>query len=337
MHGFEADVLCPASLKLLGVRPASTGPAVYQGASAIARLLTVRYDLIHCNIASLGLLPIARKVMSGIPIVETFHGFPQWWLEPKIMDKSAYVAEFGAVRVVAKLASSKTSVSNFVRSTLQQVLGIESSVVYNGIARCPISEHTREESRKKLKIEEGTLALLFVGRLHPAKDPMTLLTALEILVKQGRKVKLLVVGSGPLTRSFHREVGRLGLERQVNSSKFLPSLHPIYSAADIFCFPSVNEAFGIVLLEAMDHSLPLIVSDSGATQEVVGPAGITFRTGDSIDLANKLIQLADDPTLRAKLGREGRTRLDDHFRLDSMVKGYIRVYEETLSSRGGRA
>jgi len=336
-NGFDVDLLCPASMEIPNGRGAVARPSVYQGLSAMARLFSVRYDLIHCNVASLGPIPIFRKGINRIPIVETFHGFPQWWLEPKIRDKLAYTAEFGAVRVIAKLASSKTSVSNFVRSTLQQILGIESSVVHNGITHCSFSEPTREQSRKMLKIEEDTLAVLFVGRLHPAKDPMTLLRALEILVKRGRKMKLLVVGDGPLSNSFHREVSHLGLERQVTSWRYLPSLHPAYSAADIFCFPSVNEAFGIVLLEAMDHSLPLIVSDSGAAHEVAGSSGITFRTGDEIDLSNKLAQLADDPTTRQKLGDEGHRRLDEKFRLDSMVKGYVRVYEETLSSRGGRA
>jgi len=335
-NGFEVDLLCPASLEIPNGRLAVAGPAVYQGLSAMARLLSVKYDLIHCNVASLGLIPIIRRGINRIPIVETFHGIPQWWLEPKIMDKLAYTAELGAVRVVAKLASSKTSVSNFVRSALQQILGIESSVVHNGITHCSFSEPTREQSRKMLKIEEDTLTALFVGRLHPAKDPMTLLRALEIMAKRGRKMKLLVVGDGPLSNLFHREVSELGLERQVTSWRYLPSLHPVYSAADVFCFPSVNEAFGIVLLEAMDHSLPLLVSDSGAAHEVAGSSGITFRTGDEIDLSNKLTQLADDPTMRQKLGWEGRRRLDEEFRLDSMVKGYIRVYEETLSSRGRR-
>ncbi|HEV2119199.1 MAG TPA: glycosyltransferase family 4 protein [Candidatus Bathyarchaeia archaeon] len=336
-NGFEVDVLCPASLEIAGSRQVVTGPAVYRGVSALARLLTARYDLIHCNIASLGIIPVVRREMSRIPIVETFHGFPQWWLEPRIMDKVAYTTEFGAVRIMAKLSSSRASVSNFVRSTLQQVLGIESTVVYNGIAHCPDSDLTREESRNLLNIDEDTIVLLFVGRLHPAKDPMTLLRALEILARRGRKVKLLVVGGGPLAQSFHRDVRSLCLERQVYSWKYLPSLHPVYAAADVFCFPSVNEAFGIVLLEAMDHSLPLIFSDSGATHEVAGSAGVSFRTGDEVDLANKLTLLIDDPKLREKLGREGRRRIDDYFRLDSMVKSYVQIYEETLSSRGGRA
>src|SRR3989442_15569921 len=179
-----------------------------------------------------------------------------------------------------------------------------------------------------LKIEDDTIAVLFVSRLHPAKDPITLLRALEILVRGGRRMKLLVVGDGPLSKSFQREVYRLSLERQVTSWRYLPSLHRVFSAADIFCFPSVNEAFGIVLLEAMDHSLPLLVSDSGAAPEVAGSGGITFRTGDEIDLSHRLIQLAYDPALRKKLGREGRRRLDEHFMVDSMIRHYIRIYEE---------
>lgn len=331
-NGFEVDILCPASLEQPGADRAVGDSAVYRGLSAMARLFAGRYDLIHCNIASLALIPIIKRELNRVPLVETFHGFPQWWLEPKIMDKIAYMGEFGAVQAVARFANSKTSVSNFVRSALEQVLGIESSVVHNGIAHCRSSEPTREESRRMLKIEEGTIAVLFIGRLHPAKDPITLLRALELLVNQSRRVRLLVVGDGPLFETFHREVSKQGLERVVTSWRYLPSLHSVYSAADIFCFPSVNEAFGIVLLEAMDHSLPLLVSDSGAAPEVAGPGGLTFRTGDQIDLSQKLIQLVDDPALREKLGREGRRRLEEQFMLDSMIKRYVRIYEKTIGS-----
>lgn len=326
--GFEVDVLCPAPWEFGDARRSVEDLTVHRGFSAIRRLLSKRYDLIHCNIASLGLIPIFRKKLNGIPIIETFHGFPQWWVESKIKDKMAYAAEFGAVETMAKFANSKTSVSDFVRSTLQQVLGIDSSVIHNGIAHCLSSEPTREQSRRQFEIEDGTIAILFVGRLHPAKDPITLLRAFRILVKQGRKVKFLVVGDGPLSKVFHQEVRALDIERLVTTWNYLPSLHPVFSAADIFCFPSVNEAFGIVLLEAMDHSLPLLVSDSGAAPEVAGSGGITFRTGDEIDLSHRLIQLADDPALRKKLGREGRRRLDEHFMVDSMIRHYIRIYEE---------
>ncbi len=335
--GVEVDLLCPAPWELGDVHGSVEDLVVHHGWAAMGRLVAKRYDLIHCNIASLGLIPIVRRKLSGIPIIETFHGFPQWWLESKVAAKMAYAAEFGAIQVMAKFANSKTSVSNFVRSTLEQTLGIESSVIHNGISHCLFSKPTREQSRRLLEIEDGTIAILFVGRLHPAKDPMTLLRALEILVKQGRKVKFLVVGDGPLSKTFHAEVSALHLQRFVTNWNYLPSLHPVFSAADIFCFPSVNEAFGIVQLEAMDHSLPLLVSDSGASPEVAGSGGITFRTGNEVDLSQKLIQLADDPALREKLGREGRRRLEECFMLDSMIRHYIRLYEETIRSHQARA
>jgi len=305
---------------------------VHYGLPAIARLFSERFDLIHCNIASLALIPLIRRKLNRTPIVETFHGFPQWWVEPLTLDRMAYIAEFEAVRTLAKHTNSKTSVSTFVQSALSHVMGIDSTVIYNGIDRCQLSEPTRKQSRERLDVEDGTTVLLFVGRLHPAKDPMTLLKAFESLVREGRKVKLLVVGRGPLAEPFQRQVRGLNLERLVTIWSYLPSLHPIYSAADIFCFPSINEAFGIVLLEAMDHSLPLLVSDSGAAPEVAGSSGLVFRTGDVVDLSRKLVQLADNPELRQRLGREGPRRLQEIFTVNSMVERYVRVYEETVDS-----
>jgi glycosyltransferase involved in cell wall biosynthesis len=329
--GFEVDVLCPAQLGLSSRRRSADHLPVHYGLPALARVFSGRYDLIHCNIASLSLAPILEKKLTDIPVVETFHGFPQWWLEPTIIDKASYIAELGSIQALARHASARTSVSNFVRSALLEVLGVESSVIHNGIAHCPVSLSTREQSRKEYKVEDGTVAILYVGRLHPAKDPITLLRAFDILVKQGKKVKLLVVGAGPLSKSFDQEIRERRLQGVVTNWNHLPSLHGVFSAADIFCLPSVNEAFGIVLLEAMDHFLPLLVSDSGAGVEIAGSGGISFRTGDAIDLSTKLAQLVDDSALRQKLGQEGNRRLQKHFGLDSMIESYVRVYEALRS------
>ena len=333
MKGFDVDVLCPAQLKISSRQRSAEDLRVHYGLSAAARIFSGRYDLIHCNIASLSVAPILEKKLAGTPLVETFHGFPQWRLEPTIVDKASYIAELGAIRALAKHASSRTSVSNFVRLALLETLGIDSSVIHNGIAHCPVSVPTREQSRREFEVEDGTIAILFVGRLHPAKDPITLLRAFDILVKQGKKMKLLIVGAGPLAKLLHREISERHLEGVVASWAYLPSLHQVFSAADIFCLPSVNEAFGIVLLEAMDHSLPILVSDSGAGAEIAGSAGISFRTGDVIDLSNKLTQLVDGSALRQSLGQEGRPRLQKHFGLDSMIDGYARVYEELGNPR----
>src|SRR2546425_4522154 len=328
MKGFDVDVLCPAQLKISSRQRSAEDLRVHYGLSAAARIFSGRYDLIHCNIASLSVAPILEKKLAGTPLVETFHGFPQWWLEPTIVDKASYIAELGAIHALAKYASSRTSVSNFVRLALLEILGIDSSVIHNGIAHCLVSGPTREQSRKEFEVEDGTIAILFVGRLHPAKDPITLLRAFDILVKQGKKVKLLIVGAGPLSKLLHQEIRERRLEGVVANWNYLPSLHQVFSAADIFCLPSINEAFGLVLLEAMDHFLPLLVSDSGAGMEIAGSGGISFRTGDAVDLSNKLTQLVEDSALRQHLGLEGRRRFQDHFGLDAMIEAYVRVYEK---------
>src|SRR2546426_980445 len=104
-EGFEVDILCPAPWELGDARRSAENLTVHRGFSAMGRLLAKRYDLIHCNIASLGLIPILRRKLNGIPIIETFHGYPQWWVESRVVDKVAYTVEFGAVEAMAKFAN----------------------------------------------------------------------------------------------------------------------------------------------------------------------------------------------------------------------------------------
>jgi hypothetical protein len=142
-RGFEVDVLCPAHARISDTHRPNKVLPVYSGVSAVRRLLVGKYDLIHCNIASLGLLPIINRKTKRTPIVETFHGFPQWWVESKIFDKVSYAAEFNAIQILANFANSRTSISNFVRSTILKALNIDSVVVHNGIATCPLLSPTQ--------------------------------------------------------------------------------------------------------------------------------------------------------------------------------------------------
>ncbi len=329
--GFDMEVLCPARMVARDVGESFADTPVHVGLQAIRRLLADRYDLVHYNIAVLGVLPIIKSMLDQFPLVQTFHGIPHWAAEPRVIDKIRYAMEHNAVRLTGGSAVVRVSVSRFVESTMKKWLGIDSTVIYHGIAHHP-QGNSREESRKQLGLEDESTVILFVGRLHPYKDPFTLLRAVSLLANQGRNVRLVVVGDGPLSNSFHKMVSKIGLGGQVTSWSQVSqsSLHSIYSATDIFCLPSINEAFGIVVLEAMDHGVPLVVSKSGALPEVVGDAGLKFETGNESDLCRKLGNLIDDRTLRETLGQRGRLRAESHFSLNSMIERYALVYQEAM-------
>jgi glycosyltransferase involved in cell wall biosynthesis len=93
--------------------------------------------------------------------------------------------------------------------------------------------------------------------------------------------------------------------------------------------PSLGgEVFGLVVAENMLRGLPVIASDLGAFSEVLGDAGLTFRTGDPVALAASVARLLDDPTFGDRLGQRARLRALDLCDRSRMIEAHTRIYRE---------
>jgi len=91
--------------------------------------------------------------------------------------------------------------------------------------------------------------------------------------------------------------------------------------------PSLGgEVFGLVVAENMLRGLPVVASDLGAFVEVLGDAGLTFRTGDPAALAAALSRLLDDPSFAATLGQRGSRRAETVYALDCMIESHASLY-----------
>lgn len=149
--------------------------------------------------------------------------------------------------------------------------------------------------------------VLCVAHLYPRKDIATLLRALAIL---DADCEVHVVGAGPESQRLQRLAARLGLGARVRFCGHLSraALAAEYLAADIFCLPSRQEAFGIVLLEAMAAGLPIVAANAAAIPELVEDDvnGRLFPAGDPHALAAALAALLQSPSERLRLGAQGR-------------------------------
>jgi glycosyltransferase involved in cell wall biosynthesis len=104
-----------------------------------------------------------------------------------------------------------------------------------------------------------------------------LLEAYKLLREEGLEHRLVIVGrKGWLYKGFFQRLRELGLEGEVIFPGFVPDgdLPALYSAADLFVFPSLYEGFGLPVLEAMACGTPVIASNSSSLPEVIGDAGI---------------------------------------------------------------
>lgn len=92
-------------------------------------------------------------------------------------------------------------------------------------------------------------------------------------------------------------------------------LHQIFAEATVFAMPSICEPFGLAILEAMSHGLPVIGSTVDAMPELIedGTTGYLIKPGDSEALADRLVQLLSNPDACIRMGQAGRTRVGQQF------------------------
>ena len=122
-------------------------------------------------------------------------------------------------------------------------------------------ETARWEIRSQYGIKDDDFVIGHVGRFYPQKNHEFLIEMFNEVKKTKQNAKLLLVGDGPLQESIRKKVDSMGLIDSVVFAGVHRSIAPFYSAMDVFCFPSLYEGFGLVLLEAEYNGLPCLVNE----------------------------------------------------------------------------
>jgi glycosyltransferase involved in cell wall biosynthesis len=184
----------------------------------------------------------------------------------------------------------------------------------------------RDAFKRDFGLPEGYPTILFVGRLVEMKQPLLLLDAFA-RVRAKCVCSLLVVGSGPLEQAMRQQVDDLGVP-DVHFAGFLNQsrISEAYTAADVLALPSdANESWGLVVNEAMNHELPVVVSTEVACgPDLVHPGetGYIVSTKGPDDLAQKLLSLTLDSELRQRLGANALKTIDK-WGIDATVAGVL--------------
>ena len=176
--------------------------------------------------------------------------------------------------------------------------------------------------------------IVFQGRLVTAKGVGILLDAARMLLAQGRAFELFIIGDGPERASLEQIAQSAPLAGHVRFAGRLAEeqLDAAFAKASVVVVPSLGgEVFGLVVAENMLRGLPVITSDLGAFVEVLGEAGLTFRTGDAEALARELARILDDPALAARLATAARKRALEFCEFRRTLESHTRVYESTRS------
>jgi phosphatidylinositol alpha-mannosyltransferase len=178
--------------------------------------------------------------------------------------------------------------------------------------------------------------VLYLSRLDERKGLPVLLKAFPKIQSEFPKVRLLVVGKGPLARYCQELAIELKIADAVEFLGFVPKedLPSYYRSGDLYCSPALGgESFGIVLLEAMAAGLPVVASRIPGYDEVIedGINGVLVPPQDPEALAQAVIMILKKPELKARLAQNARRFALDHS-WDRIARRMERIYYQALNS-----
>jgi glycosyltransferase involved in cell wall biosynthesis len=174
-----------------------------------------------------------------------------------------------------------------------------------------------------------------VARLEPEKGHRHLIAAWPTIAEALPGAWLVIAGTGSLEGSLRAETRALpnAFARRIVFATDPTDLPALTAALDLAVLPSLREAQGIALLEAMASGVPIVASAVGGIPETVrhGRDGLLVPRADPAALSAAVIDLAHDAPMRRRFGVAGRRRVEDHFSLDASVRRVAAVYEQVLS------
>jgi glycosyltransferase involved in cell wall biosynthesis len=237
-------------------------------------------------------------------------------------------ARFAAqARNAVRHADLIIAVSHFTARQVSDLLHVEPA----RIRVVPHGVHPPAQSRKPGEKDPRENLVLFVGALQTRKNLVRLVEAFEAMPQDWR----LVLAGSPSGYGAAAILERIRASRaqsriQVTGYLAAPELERLYARASIFAFPSLDEGFGIPVLEAMARGVPVITSDCSALPEVAGDAALLVDPRSSSDLAEALTRLASGFALRQELAARGLTRAQSYAWSRAVTATYS-VYRELTS------
>lgn len=193
----------------------------------------------------------------------------------------------------------------------------------------------RSELRAAFGVADARPVVLFVGKLTETKQPLATLGAFA-RARRDRPCALLVVGEGPLEAEMRERVLTDAIP-DVHFAGFLnrSEIARAYVASDVFVLPSKRETWGLVVNEALNFGLPVVVSDAvGSARDLVEPgrSGFLFPADDTTAFASALSTLIGDVDLRRSMGQRG-LEIVEAWNYDAAARGVVEACERAVRRR----
>lgn len=280
-------------------------------AALVAQRGRPRPHLVHAHMTAADVVAIATRPLVRAPVVSTLH-----FAQPRGHDRSTRTV----YRVIPRLVTAEVAISRAVNDAN----GGGAEVILEGIPDPGPAKHGERQP-----------VVLLVQRLEPEKDTATALRAFAVAGVAHDGWRLEIAGRGADRDALSRLAEALGIARSIEFLGHVDDVETLLEAASLFLATTPDEGFGLSVVEAMAHGLPVIATDGGAHPETIGTATpeTLFAAGEAEAAAALLHRYAHDVDARADLAGRVRARYEEAFTIERHVDALEDLYDRVVARR----
>ena len=284
-------------------------------------------DIVHAQaISPSGLFALALKKLLGMPYVVWCQGSEVYL--PHRLSR-------GILRLVLSNADAVITLTADMREVVQRLYKREIVTIPNGVELERYQGLPGEKIRQKIGLGVEEKVALFVGTLRPVKGVRYLIEAMDIVVRENRLARLLVVGDGEERGELENLAKRLGVAARISFIGRKPhrDIPDYMAAADVFVLPSLSEGFPLTILEAMAAGLPIVTTRVRGLPEIIeeGGNGFLVEPRNHQQIAERLLSLFSNDKLAEAMGQSNRDKARGYSwqsiveRLEGLYRGLVRT------------
>ena len=276
--------------------------------AAIALARSGKADIVHVHMtAAEGAAWLARPLQRA-PLVATRHF---------ASDRGSSAVVRALSRVTSRSISRDIAISAFVAERISGT----STLIPNGVPDQPQAD-----------LQSNTAVML--QRLNSEKAPEVGVRAWSLSGLGDLGWRLVIAGDGELRPSLSRLADQLGVAQSVEFLGQVTGTDHLLADASVLLAPAPEEPFGLSVVEAMAHGIPVVAARGGAHLETVGDDGVLFAPGDPAAAAAGLVTLSRDRSLRMRMGADLRRRQQERYSLSSHTDQLEDLYRQVVDEVG---
>lgn len=299
------------------IGPLPNLPALLASGLRLAALVRrARVDVINSHHRFAALAARLAAALSGAPLVTTLHEVPR-----------------GSPRLTALgLGQRVVTLSAMMRDLMLNRYGLapeRAQLIPMGVACLPpLSAERQAALRAQLGLPAAGPTIGCVARLTARKGQLFLLQALPAVLAAHPRARLLLIGDGPDRAALAQQAQELGVARAVSFAGARDDAQQLIDLCDFTVLPSLEEEFGIVLIESLAQRRPVVAAAVGGVPEIIRPRqnGLLVPPRDPAALATAINALLDAPAETKALGQAGFREVQQRFSMEQFIEATEALY-----------